>query len=114
VTTAVTEAYVEERESLSHFRDRDIDDFFQQLLSDEGPEGLLEPRAKALGVRPEEPNTLALFRPALSTDGGAAGFLPGTRAPLDLARSAHRGAGRLQALRERLEVRNRRLWNHAG
>jgi len=77
VTTAVTEAYVEERESLSHFRERDIDDFFQQLLSDEGPEGFLDPRAKALGVRAEKPNTLVLFRPALSTDGEAAGFLPG-------------------------------------
>ena len=76
VTTAVTEAYVQERESLSHFRERDLDDFFQQLLSDDALEGLLEIRAKALGVCPDETNTLVLFRPALFPDGDTAGPSP--------------------------------------
>ena len=76
VTTAITEAYVEERESLSHFRERDLDDFFQQLLSDDVPEKLLEIRAKALGVRPDEPNTIVLFRPAPLAAAEEAGASP--------------------------------------
>ncbi len=66
ILTAVTEAYVEERESLSHFREQDIDDFFRVLLSEETPEGLLEIHAKSLGIRLYEPQLVAFFRPATS------------------------------------------------
>lgn len=70
--SAVTEAYVEERESLSRFRERDLDDFFQLLLAEEVSEGLLELRAKALGVRLEDPHSVIFFRPAapLENEGG--------------------------------------------
>ncbi|MDP3939570.1 MAG: helix-turn-helix domain-containing protein [Deltaproteobacteria bacterium] len=67
IMTAVTEAYVEERESLSHFREQDVDDFFRLLLSEEKREGLLEIRAKSLGIRLDEPHFVAFFRPATAT-----------------------------------------------
>ena len=66
--TALTEAYVEERERLSRFREQDLDDFFQLLLSEEAMENALETRARAIGISSAEPIAWVSpeARPALS------------------------------------------------
>jgi len=61
--TALTEAYVEERERLSRFREQDLDDFFQLLLSGEAMEIVLEARARSLGIPLDGARTVALFGP---------------------------------------------------
>jgi hypothetical protein len=72
--TALTESYVEERERLSRFHEQGVDDFFQLLLAEEAMEHVLEARARALGIRLDEPRAVALFGPAApaGADGGAA------------------------------------------
>jgi sugar diacid utilization regulator len=62
--TALTEAYVEERERRSRFREQDLDDFFQLLLAEEAVPNLLETRAAALGIGLDEPRAIAIFGPA--------------------------------------------------
>lgn len=71
--SALTESYVEERERLSRFREQDIDEFFQLLLSEDTADSLLEARARALGVPLDEPHAVAIFGPATSsaTEGAA-------------------------------------------
>jgi len=69
--TALTEAYVEERERLSRFHEQDVDDFFQLLLAVEAVPNVLEARARALGIAPEEPRTVAIFGPPRARAGGA-------------------------------------------
>jgi sugar diacid utilization regulator len=69
--TALTEAYVEERERLSRFREQDLDDFFQLLLSEEAMENALEVRARALGIPFDEPRSIAIF--ARATSAGSEG-----------------------------------------
>ena len=70
--TALTESYVEERERLSRFREQDLVDFFQLLLAEDAMEGVLEARARALGLPLDEPRVVALFGPASArTDGTA-------------------------------------------
>lgn len=59
--TALTEAYVEERERRSRFREQDLDDFVQLLLAEEALESVLEARAGALGIGLDEPRTVAVF-----------------------------------------------------
>jgi hypothetical protein len=61
--TALVEAYVEERERLSRFRERDLDEFFQLLVTDEAPDSVLEPRARSLGLPLDEAHAVAVFGP---------------------------------------------------
>lgn len=88
--SAVTEAYVEQRERLSRFHEQDLDDFAQLLLADEAVPTVLETRARALGIALDEPHTVAIFGPPPSPGGtdlgvgledvrrGLAARLPGT------------------------------------
>jgi hypothetical protein len=61
--TALTEAYVEERERRSRFREQDLDDFVQLLLAEEAVPNVLEARAAALGIALDEPRSVAVFGP---------------------------------------------------
>jgi hypothetical protein len=63
--TALTEAYVEERERLSRFREQDLDDFFQLLVSEGAMENVLEARARSLGIPLDESRAVAIFGPAI-------------------------------------------------
>jgi hypothetical protein len=76
LTTTVTEAYVEERESLSRFREQALDDFFQALISGDTRDAVLEARAKALGVPLEDRGTAVLFRPSAAAVPEGAGVAP--------------------------------------
>ncbi|HKC50925.1 MAG TPA: helix-turn-helix domain-containing protein [Myxococcota bacterium] len=69
--TALTAAYVEERQRLSRFREQDQDDFVQLLLADEAVESAIESRARVLGIALDETRSIAIFA-ASSTNGGAA------------------------------------------
>jgi len=60
VTTAVTEAYVEERERLLSFREQATDEFLRLLVAEDVPLGLVETRASALPVRLDAPR-IAMF-----------------------------------------------------
>jgi sugar diacid utilization regulator len=70
--TAVTEAYVEERERRSRFREQDLDDFVQLLLAEQAVPNLLEARAAALGIGFDEPRAVAIFGPPGAAGGGTA------------------------------------------
>jgi sugar diacid utilization regulator len=70
--TALTEAYVHERERLSRFREQDVDDFVQLLLADEAMESVVEARARALGIRAGDPLAVAVFAPPAATAGEGA------------------------------------------
>jgi sugar diacid utilization regulator len=59
--TALTEAYVKERERLSRFREQGLDDFFQLLPSDEAMGHALEARARTLGIPLGESRAIAVF-----------------------------------------------------
>jgi sugar diacid utilization regulator len=59
--TALTEAYVEERERRSRFREQDLDDFVHLLLAEEAVQSVLEARARTLGIALDEPRTIAIF-----------------------------------------------------
>jgi sugar diacid utilization regulator len=59
--TALVEAYVEERERLSRFREHDIDDFFQLLLAGDATDAVLEARAESLGIPLGDAHTVAIF-----------------------------------------------------
>jgi sugar diacid utilization regulator len=61
--TALTEAYVEERERLSRFREQDLDDFVQLLLAEEAVPNVLEARARALGIALDQPRSVAILGP---------------------------------------------------
>lgn len=61
--SALTEAYVEERERLSRFREQDLDDFVQLLLADQAMQNVVEARAKALGIALDERRAVAIFGP---------------------------------------------------
>jgi DNA-binding PucR family transcriptional regulator len=74
--SALTESYVEERERLSRFREQDIDEFFQLLLSEDTADSLLEARARGLGVPLDEPHAVAIFGPATSTATEGAAVAP--------------------------------------
>lgn len=76
LTTAVTEAYVEERESLSRFREQALDDFFRSLLSRDAGDAVLEARARTLGVPLEERKTAVLFLPPASAVPDGTGIAP--------------------------------------
>jgi sugar diacid utilization regulator len=69
--TALTEAYVEERARLSRFRERDLDDLVQLLLSEEAVDSVIEARTRALAIDPDEPRVVALFGLPLPEDDGA-------------------------------------------
>ncbi|MEX2206150.1 MAG: helix-turn-helix domain-containing protein [Myxococcota bacterium] len=71
--TALTEAYVEERERLSRFREQDHDDFAHLLLADDAVESVIESRARVLAIELHEPCSVALFAPTEASDGIAAG-----------------------------------------
>jgi sugar diacid utilization regulator len=58
---ALTEAYVEERERQSRFREQDLDDFAELLLSDDSLDTAIESRARALGLALDEPRAIAVF-----------------------------------------------------
>ena len=60
--TALTEAYVQERERLSHFREQDLSDFFELLLQPEGSDGSVDLHAKALGIELAPPHSFVLFQ----------------------------------------------------
>ena len=62
--TVLTEAYVEERERRSRFREQDLDDFVQLLLAPEAVPNVLEARAAALGIALDEPRVVAILGPA--------------------------------------------------
>jgi hypothetical protein len=66
--TALVEAYVEERERLSRFRERDFDEFFALLVAGEEPDAVFEARARSLGLPLDGPQLVAVFE----TDGGEA------------------------------------------
>ena len=67
--TALTEAYVEERERLSRFREQDLDDFAHLLLADDAVESVIESRARALEIGLDAPRAVAVFAPSSATDG---------------------------------------------
>lgn len=73
--TALTEAYVEERERLSRFREQDLDDLVQLLLAEEALPNVLEARARSLGIALDEPRALAIFSlpTAARTEGTSVG-----------------------------------------
>jgi len=74
--TAVTEAYVEERERLARFREQDLDDFVQLLVAESAVPNVLEARARSLGIALDEPRAVAVFGPPGSAGGGRAGVGP--------------------------------------
>ncbi len=74
--TALTQAYVEERERLSRFREQDLDDFFQLLSSDDAMGHALEARARTLGIPLDEPRAIAVFGPRTSTGSKSANVGP--------------------------------------
>jgi hypothetical protein len=59
--TALVEAYVEERERLSRFRERDLDELFQLLVTDEAPDTVVEARARSLGLPFEDAHAVTVF-----------------------------------------------------
>jgi sugar diacid utilization regulator len=71
--TVLTEAYVEERERRSRFREQDLDEFVQLLLAPEAVSNVLEARAAALGVVLDDPRVVAILGPAgaATADAGA-------------------------------------------
>jgi sugar diacid utilization regulator len=74
--TALTEAYVHERERLSRFREQEVDDFVQLLLAEEAMPSLVEARARTLGIRPGEPLSVAIFAPPAVAARESAGVAP--------------------------------------
>jgi sugar diacid utilization regulator len=69
--TVLTEAYVEERERRSRFREQDLDDFVQLLLAPEAVPELMAARATGLGIGLEEPRVVAILGGAPAPEGGA-------------------------------------------
>jgi sugar diacid utilization regulator len=69
--TALTEAYVEERERRSRFREQDLDDLVQLLLAPEAVPKLIEARAAALGIALDEPRSVAILAGGPAPAGGA-------------------------------------------
>jgi sugar diacid utilization regulator len=65
VITAVTEAYVEERERLLHSRGQALEEFARLLLEADAPVAVLEPRARAIGIRLEAMRSVVLLRPTV-------------------------------------------------
>jgi sugar diacid utilization regulator len=59
--TALTEAYVQERERLSRFREQDLDDFFRLLLAEDTLQSVLDARARALRIDLSEARSVAVF-----------------------------------------------------
>jgi len=74
--TALVEAYVEERERLTRFREQDLDDFFRLLLADDVPENVLEARAHTLGLSLDAPRTIAILAPDPAAGGDAVAVGP--------------------------------------
>jgi sugar diacid utilization regulator len=74
--TALVEAYVDERERLSRFREQNLDDFFQLLLGGEAPDDVLEARAESLGVALHEPHAIAIFGPSAADGADGADAMP--------------------------------------
>jgi sugar diacid utilization regulator len=68
ITTVVTEAYVEERERSLRTRGEAFDELLRLFASEEASLGVLDARARALGLALEAPRTLVLFRPALDEE----------------------------------------------
>ncbi|MCW5892256.1 MAG: helix-turn-helix domain-containing protein [bacterium] len=64
--TAVTEAYVAERERLLHSRGQALDEFMRLLPAEDAPLGVVEARARLLELRLESPRVAAFFAPARS------------------------------------------------
>jgi len=67
--TALTEAYVEERERLSRSREHELDDFFQLLAADGATDEALDVRARTLGIPPGQPGVVAVFAAAKPVPG---------------------------------------------
>jgi sugar diacid utilization regulator len=74
--TALTEAYVEERERRSRFREQDLDDFARLLLAEEAVPNVLEARATALSISLAEPHAVALFGPPGPLETGGTSVRP--------------------------------------
>jgi hypothetical protein len=73
--TALVEAYVEERERLSRFRERDLDEFFSLLVADEAPDAVLEARARSLGLPLDDAHVVAVFEPGAEAEADLRGRL---------------------------------------
>jgi sugar diacid utilization regulator len=70
--TALTEAYVQERERLSRFREQDVDDFFRLLLAEDTLQSVLDARARALRLDLSEVHSVAVFAPPAEQGTGVA------------------------------------------
>ena len=73
--TVLTEAYVEERERRSRFREQDLDDFVQLLFAPEAVPNVLETRAASLDIALDEPRVVAIFG-QVGSSAGLAGIGP--------------------------------------
>ena len=97
--TALVEAYVDERERLSRFREQDLDDFFQVLLAEDATENVLELRARSLGLLLETSHTIAIFGPNASAGSGGTAVTP-DQIRRTLARHLRNGSFELGRTRE--------------
>jgi sugar diacid utilization regulator len=70
--TALTEAYVQERERLSRFREQDVDDFFRLLLAEDTLQSVLDARARSLRLDLSEAHSVAVFAPPAEQGTGVA------------------------------------------
>jgi hypothetical protein len=68
VTTTVTEAYVEERERCLRTRGEAVDELLRLFAGEDATLGVLDARARALGVGLGHPRAAALFRPAADSE----------------------------------------------
>jgi sugar diacid utilization regulator len=68
VTTIVTEAYVEERERCLRTRGEAVDELLRLFAGEDAALGVLDSRARALGVGLGQPRTAVLFRPAVDSE----------------------------------------------
>jgi hypothetical protein len=96
--TALVEAYVEERERLSRFRERDLDEFFSLLLADEAPDPVLEARARSLGLALDESHAVAVFGPGAGEPDGDFRSRLGQRLPAPTLRLGRTRDGFVAAL----------------
>lgn len=86
VTTAVTEAYVEQRARLLSSREQATDEFLRLLVAEDAPLAVVETRASALALRLEVPRTAMFCRVRLR--GGGALDAAGLDGEADLLRHA--------------------------
>jgi sugar diacid utilization regulator len=96
VITAVTEAYVEEREHLLRSRGQAIDELARLLLDPDAPAAVLEPRARAIGIQLGELRAALLFRPRARNTVGSDAEIDLVRRSLAEATSGRVVVGRFQ------------------